>query len=558
MAPELNYVLLTSSRTSTMGSRRRWGGLMLALLVLIGPMMTACTASDEKLTSALATADDVETRQKKAAELAERHSVEATEALVAAASDANAAAGLAALRDAYIGVIQVAPQEQLSDKESTALLESIDCLAAIGDAESVAGLRAFVMAAGPWTIQARVHAVEALGALPPEAALESLVKAVAIPSGDGAAEVRAAAVLLLSTRPEAAPALVAVRESAGQPARVAMDGLLVAWGAPAAEALVAALATDPDGAWIPDLLCSIGTPAVAATGVALDDPSPVRFHSLDALLCLRSKDAAAVDALLVTPDRVQLLIAARSQTGSVDSAEILEDLLLAIGEPAIGPIIEALGTATWATGLLARFGSAAAEQLATRLGSDDAAIRKQALGALLRLYSANPAETAPYIATPERVPMLIEAYLTGESGPTGTLGDVLVSIGQPAASELVKTAAGMLTDQASWTDDQTARRVYYLIKRFDNEQSTNALVDAVAQGSADRLRVLFLAVKLGIPGSEERLNDLLMQHGDVSMAEDYLNSGSSLLYQGGERWATAHGYYVEEGPGSSRTNWGRF
>lgn len=561
MAPEPILAVSASSPTTTPGNRRKWPGLLVVLLALAGSTLTACAPSDEDLVDSLATTDNVEARHEAAVELAGRHSLDATEALVAAAtSDANAAAGLAALRDEYVAVLGVPPERELSDGDATALLETVDCLAAIGDAASIAGLSAFVTAASPWTTPARVHAVEVLGSLPPDAALDSLVGAIAIPDGDGATEVRAAAAAVLRTRPEAAANLVAARASAGGDARRAIDPVLTALGEPAAVALIAVMASDEDGSWIPDLLCLIGTPAIAATGPALNDPAAsVRYGALTALLCLRSKDPAAVDALLVTPDRAPLLVEARSQAQSWQYSAVIEDLLLGIGEPAVGPLVGLLGATDWAADLLVRFGAVAAPQLVTALASEDPAIRQGALDALMGFYAASPGEAAPFLATPDRVPLLVETYTAGSEGPDSTIGEVLVATGQPAVAVLVGTATRLLTDEAGWTDALLARRVYDLILRFDHEATTSALVDAVAQDPANRLHALFLAVKLGIPGSEDRLNDLLIRHGDKSMAEDFLNSGSDLLYQGGERWATNHGYYVESGvAGSNRTTWGSF
>lgn len=157
----------------------------------------------------------------------------------------------------------------------------------------------------------------------------------------------------------------------------------------------------------------------------------------------------------------------------------------------------------------------------------------------------------------ERVPLLIDTLVARESQNSG-VNAVLVAIGQPAVSGLVAQGVAA-APRLRRLDRPTAwAKIYDLIFEFDHGLSTNALVDAVAQGSLNRLHVLFLAVKLGIPGSEAQLNELLMQVGDVAMAEDYLNSGSNLLYQGGEQWATSRGYYIEEGPGSSHTSWGQF
>jgi len=278
---------------------------------------------------------------------------------------------------------------------------------------------------------------------------------------------------------------------------------------------------------------------------------------LDALLCLRVKDAAAVDAVLATPEHVPVLIEGRTQTQSTEQGATLEEILLVIGEPAVGPLIAVLGETNWTRGLLTRFGVVAGPQLEAALGSGDATVSARALRALLDFYAISPEQAAPFLVKAERVPLLIDTLVAQESQNSG-VNAVLVAIGQPAVSGLVARASQLLTDSAGWTDRQQAKKIYDLIFEFDHGLSTNALVDAVAQGSLNRLHVLFLAVKLGIPGSEAQLNELLMQVGDVAMAEDYLNSGSNLLYQGGEQWATSRGYYIEEGPGSSRTSWGQF
>ena len=559
MAPTQHFAVSPNSHTSELPSHRRWPALLLVLVVLVGSLTTACSASDEKLVSALSTTDQAETRQKKAAELAERHSLDATQALAAAAvSNPTATAGLAALRDEYIALLNEEPKRELSDKQVTALSETVDCLAAIGDADAIAALAHYAATPQQWVTAIRVHAVQALAGLQLKDVLDSLVGLVAIHSGEGSEDVRAAAVAPLLKHPEAATGLVEVHGTAGAQADAAIDGLLVGFGAPGAEALVAKLSAVPQETWIPSLLCEVGTSAIPAIGPALGDTNAaVRMGVLDALLCLRVKDAAAVDAVLATPEHVPVLIEGRTQTQSTEQGATLEEILLVIGEPAVGPLIAVLGETNWTRGLLTRFGVVAGPQLEAALGSGDATVSARALRALLDFYAISPEQAAPFLVKAERVPLLIDTLVAQESQNSG-VNAVLVAIGQPAVSGLVARASQMLTDSAGWTDRQQAKKIYDLIFEFDHGLSTNALVDAVAQGSLNRLHVLFLAVKLGIPGSEAQLNELLMQVGDVAMAEDYLNSGSNLLYQGGEQWATSRGYYIEEGPGSSRTSWGQF
>ena len=123
---------------------------------------------------------------------------------------------------------------------------------------------------------------------------------------------------------------------------------------------------------------------------------------------------------------------------------------------------------------------------------------------------------------------------------------------------LITTGALLLTDNAGWTNRTEARDVYDLIKRYDNKMIVDGLVRKVIQDETTRLHVLFLGIKLGIPDSQKRLNQVLDEHGDKRMAEDFLNSGSSELYEGGKRWANNHGYNIMSGMGSRRASWGNF
>jgi hypothetical protein len=130
---------------------------------------------------------------------------------------------------------------------------------------------------------------------------------------------------------------------------------------------------------------------------------------------------------------------------------------------------------------------------------------------------------------------------------------------------VILSGARLLNDDASWTDSRHGREIYDRLRSMDQEIVIKAIVRMVARrrsgphgGNVSRIHILFLAVKLGISGSEDRLNNLLLTAGDKSMAEDYLNSGSSVLYDGGARWANARGYSINTGAGSNRVGWGKF
>jgi len=125
------------------------------------------------------------------------------------------------------------------------------------------------------------------------------------------------------------------------------------------------------------------------------------------------------------------------------------------------------------------------------------------------------------------------------------------------ADRMVTECARLLDRQGNWKNESEARRRYDELSELDAAIVTRALVRQVGEDE-NRLCVLLLAVKLGIPGSEARLNEVLELYGDISMAEDYLNCGSRALYEGGERWATSRGYTINSGGGSHRAKWGQF
>jgi|GEM_PF-1948089 len=118
--------------------------------------------------------------------------------------------------------------------------------------------------------------------------------------------------------------------------------------------------------------------------------------------------------------------------------------------------------------------------------------------------------------------------------------------------------AELLNDAGNWRDESRGRYRYNEMKRSDQRQVINALVRRIVSDSSRRTRLLLVAIKLGFPKSEEKLNDLLKLYGDLPMVEDYLNSGSWQLRQGAESWAMRQGYTISSGHGSHRASWGEF
>lgn len=140
---------------------------------------------------------------------------------------------------------------------------------------------------------------------------------------------------------------------------------------------------------------------------------------------------------------------------------------------------------------------------------------------------------------------------------------VLLDRGNPAAKYpevidwLVTSSANLLDDSANWNNSDQARKFYNTLKKIEGELVIKSLVRHLFKPEI-RLRVLYLGIKLGIEGSEEELIEVLNSRGNKTMAEDFLNSGSSKLSNAATDWAKRHGYTIITVPGGPRISWGRF
>jgi hypothetical protein len=83
-----------------------------------------------------------------------------------------------------------------------------------------------------------------------------------------------------------------------------------------------------------------------------------------------------------------------------------------------------------------------------------------------------------------------------------------------------------------------------------------AAVERLATVDPAKRRVVFLAIKLGIPGTEDLLCDLLRRSGDRPAAEVYLNAGSPPLRACALQWAATHGFDIVDGRGDHHVTWG--
>lgn len=548
-------------------ARRSLGLSAVVVLAFFGLALVGagCGASEAELIATLESTDDSGARHEAAVDLARMHSLEATEHLVEAAqTDATAEQGLTALRDEYIAALTSPPEEELSEEAQAALLGLVNCLGSIGDEVSVEALGALIFGPDAYPLDLKLQAVKALGALQREEAFVQLVESLTTAGGVHGPQIRAAAAVALQASPESAALLVEARtESAGDEAMCsAIDDLLVGMGEAATEPLVAAIGQQE---WTLQVLYEVGSPAAPALAQLLDGSEGVeRDRALGVLLQLYQGNEAALATYLVKPELVPVLIEARSEAEYADERDgTIEEILLDIGPQAVSPLIAQLGEMDWVDEVLAQAGSMAAAELVEAVESEDPTVRSHALSALLGFYADDEVAAAEFLAVPSLVPVLIGTLLDNpyEDERDTTIGTVLVRIGGPALTALIAKGASLTTDDGEWTDFVQSAVVYDLLMQYDGTTVVDALIKKLIDDKENRVHTVFLAIKLGIPGSEERLNEFLDDYGSKELGLIYLNCGSDVLYEGGVRWGKNHGYtVVTEGgePSPYQASWGSF
>ncbi len=139
----------------------------------------------------------------------------------------------------------------------------------------------------------------------------------------------------------------------------------------------------------------------------------------------------------------------------------------------------------------------------------------------------------------------------------GEMGNRSVSKDQPTIDSLIYAASTLLDHQGHWIDKQEGRQVYDALQKMDQ----NAVGDGLARQvrfPEYRSQLLLLGVKLGISDSETKLNQVLIDHGDDSMAEDFLKSGFPNIDKTARDWARSNGYQITPGLARSGAEWGNF
>ena len=414
-------------------------------------------------------------------------------------------------------------KDALDDEDSSVRSEAASALGFIGEPAAVGALSDALDDVDP---SVRWSAAQALGFIADPAAVpalsealndaDSFVRSVAVEAlvaiGDsGAVEPLLALVAVKPTATVAVgerdPFLEAVRAlgTLGD-ARAVARLLELAAGPADVDSLTVLLVTQAAD----DALDAIGPAAIPALTGAVG--SPDAKIALAATTALGRRGPAAIPGL-----------AKSVRSPHADAALAAVTALGRLGAPALDPLLAALGDKrsairVAAASALGGFGKPALKPLFAALKHKDAALRVAAATSLGQI--GDRAATSPLIAA------LADAKVAQEHG--GDRG-----LFHEASAALASIHRGDATALVKYLKVQKTVGVYYALIRIGQADTRSALVTA------------------------------LRKFGDVSMAEEYLNSGEPTLEKTARDWAKAHGYTVGPswyppciGPRCSGPAWG--
>ena len=216
-----------------------------------------------------------------------------------------------------------------------------------------------------------------------------------------------------------------------------------------------------------------------------------------------------------------------------------KNVLVEIGEPAVEPLIKALkdkdsGVRMWTTDALGEIGGArAVEALIVALKHEDSKVRYSAAYALEQItwQPKDNAEKAYYLIAKEE-------------------WSELVKLDEPAVEPLIKA----LKDKDSGVRISAADA----LGEIGDARAVEALIVALKDENLEVIASAYeFFLKRGEPGTESILIKALNNYGTKSMAVDFLNCGNSQLDKAATGWAHSHGYYiVSSGSGGGGPIWG--
>jgi hypothetical protein len=229
--------------------------------------------------------------------------------------------------------------------------------------------------------------------------------------------------------------------------------------------------------------------------------------------------------------------------------------LVAIGRPAVAPLLPLLYRDSWALDVLAGIGKPAVPPLRRQLNRGTFTQQVAASYGLLAIRETEPQAVRSAVRTivtlmMRRLAKIEEAFEASE---------VLAEVGRPAFDVLLPLArkryeelVGIERQQAPFSAQALA------MLATANPKAAAPLFAALRNRDLELIADLHqVYIQLGRPGSESALIAALDAHGDTIMALAYLNSGNAKLDRGARSWAARHGYTITEVPGQAAPkSWG--
>jgi hypothetical protein len=229
-------------------------------------------------------------------------------------------------------------------------------------------------------------------------------------------------------------------------------------------------------------------------------------------------------------------------------------VLVAVGL-AVAALAVLLATRRWRRGVAAR---RVEELLSAAVAGDRAAMERLGAGAtaLVDRDGNTALHLAYYRAEQDAIAALVafgaDDNLRNKEGLSAAqLGEVGV------IEQLLGDGVACLTAAGGWLDPERGRRLYDQLVGRRPKVFNPALVRRAVAGR-DGPRLLYLAIKVGVRGSEQKLAEVLHGYGTKEMAEDYLNCGSPALRAAAELWARRRRYRIYYTGGEHPVSWGRF
>jgi hypothetical protein len=278
--------------------------------------------------------------------------------------------------------------------------------------------------------------------------------------------------------------------------------------------------------------------ANAVAAALLEDPQP----------SVRRAAGAALARMESAPLVVKRLVLARDAQRSPAVREV-DRVLVAIGGPAVAPMLPLIDSESWTLDVIADIGKPAVPPLRRQLNRGTFTQQVAASYGLLAIRRTEPQAVRSAVRTivtlmMRRLANMQQAFEASE---------VLAHVGRPAFDVLLPLARRRSEDLVGIEKKQGPFSAQALaMLAIVNPKAAGPLFAALRNRDYDLIADLHhVYIQLGRPGSEPALIGALDAHGDPIMALAFLYSGNRKLDAGARRWAARNGYTITGESGTS-------